>query len=563
MSGVRIYPQGFRIVEAEPPSTWSDNPWAWGFWPLLAIALGYPILVTWRRTGREPKIPLDLEARGDFDVTVVGGGQPPRLGDTVLDRLAESLGYFQSEETSEILDVDGTIAATTGAAGRPVLVFSRRRFLRTVLVVRDAHAEALAWNPAVDELVAGLQERGVRVLDTTFTGAPERFRDADGALYRLEALDAERQRYLVLVVTDGQGLAAADEAAVETLAHWPMVAWIDPREERSWDRSLWLPARLGIPIFPATAEGLARAFGQFLAEVPDPKERGASAPPRPHRPSPELRGRVEEILGDALAWGQACAMVQPLPLGLADAVRRRFHPQLPAHRIERLHRLPGTRRGAAGLTFEAGTLAVLRRGFRVLRDDDAQDDVLRFLLEEIDAVEPEAEGSLAHLSWLALRERVHLELDPAAALPKLGALVRTPVGESVRAQLAELDLGDGRPGGEVPLRRLPEKPRDLERLERLATGGQISKSWSRVEMLVGGGLTWVAMAVGAVATVTAYLGDSYGGRTVSVENQSGRSALVLDLPTPWVRYNVAQGATEIWSQPPDAGGLWVLVDRQI
>ena len=35
---------------------------------------------------------------------------------------------------------------------------------------------------------------------------------------------------------------------------------------------------------------------------------------------------VEQLLGDAFPWAQTCALFQPVSLGLADALRRKFIP---------------------------------------------------------------------------------------------------------------------------------------------------------------------------------------------------------------------------------------------
>ena len=41
---------------------------------------------------------------------------------------------------------------------------------------------------------------------------------------------------------------------------------------------------------------------------------------------------MTQILGQALAWAETCACLPSIPAGLADALRRRFHAEIPATR---------------------------------------------------------------------------------------------------------------------------------------------------------------------------------------------------------------------------------------
>ncbi|MCP4696701.1 MAG: hypothetical protein GY862_07620, partial [Gammaproteobacteria bacterium] len=144
---------------------------------------------------------------------------------------------------------------------------------------------------------------------------------------------------------------------------------------------------------------------------------------------------IEALLGDALPWAQCCAMLQPISLGLADALRRAFFSDLPAERIERLYRLPGNTETANGLNFSQKALAILRTGFQVRLDDPLQKAVLRFLLDELRKVKPDDEQSPAFLAWEWRLQRVNLELNPDVALQRLIQLSKTPLGAGILVEL--------------------------------------------------------------------------------------------------------------------------------
>ena len=64
---------------------------------------------------------------------------------------------------------------------------------------------------------------------------------------------------------------------------------------------------------------------------------------------------LERLLGDALPWAQSCAMMMPpLSPALAEGLRRRFHPEVPPERLERLDMVAGTTSGLASWAGRAG-----------------------------------------------------------------------------------------------------------------------------------------------------------------------------------------------------------------
>jgi formylglycine-generating enzyme required for sulfatase activity len=413
-----------------------------------------------------------------FRPSTIGGRPALRLDNETLDQLADSLGYFQSEQVGNTLDVPASIRATADRGGFPILAFERRKQVRSVLILEDTYTEALTWNPIIGELAQGLARRGVPVTHGRFQGVPDRFYDLENnRIVYLEDLEDQRRGYLLLIFSDGKGLHYQhDQFTLEALTHWPMVAWMELREPHAWDESSALVARVGIPVYSASCAGLLQVMRRFMTErgslstlLKDSATwRGLPA----QESSIPLAVHVERLLGDALLWAQDCAMMlPPLSLGLADALRREFHPHLPPERVERLYALPGTTWNTSGLQFSQRVLAVLRRGFATRHTEaEQQEAVLKFLLQQIQRAEPEDEHSPAHIAWEWRRERVRLELEPDLAVQRLARFARSPLGEVIRAELKRLVFPDsqGTDPDAIPLRLKPRTQSGVEYLQKLA-----------------------------------------------------------------------------------------------
>jgi formylglycine-generating enzyme required for sulfatase activity/uncharacterized protein with von Willebrand factor type A (vWA) domain len=399
-----------------------------------------------------------------FRPSTIGGRPALRLDNETLDQLADSLGYFQSEQVGNVLDVPASIRATADRGGFPALLFHRRKQVRSVLILEDTYAEALIWNPIARELAQGLARRGVPVVYGRFQSVPDRFHDLENSrIVYLDDLEDQRRGYLLLVFSDGKGLRyQQDRFTLEALTHWPMVAWMELREPRAWDESSALLAYIGLSVYPASSGGLLQIMRRFMTEqgsrnlLSNNPVTWRGMPAR--EPSIPLAVHVERLLGDALLWAQDCAMMlPPLSLGLADALRRKFHPQLPPERMERLYTLPGTTWNTSGLQFSQRVLAVLRRGFATRRTEAEQQAVLEFLLRQIQRAKPEDEHSPAHLAWEWRRERVRLELEPDLAVQRLARFAQGPLREAIRADLYRVVLPDKQDADPdaIPLRLKP------------------------------------------------------------------------------------------------------------
>ncbi|MCP4687728.1 MAG: hypothetical protein GY859_06740, partial [Desulfobacterales bacterium] len=172
---------------------------------------------------------------------------------------------------------------------------------------------------------------------------------------------------------------------------------------------------------------------------------------------------------------------------LAHALRRRFHPHLPHQRIERLYALPGTSENRSGLRFSTHVCKALRQGFINQREDADQEDVLKFILEEVKKAEPGDHGGPAHLAWEMRIERIRLELGTKDHYARFASLAGSPLGGSVAAELEDFGFRDD--PDKVPLRiARPKHKHELQRLDRVSKNFGITE---REKYSVGVGFKWI------------------------------------------------------------------------
>ena len=312
------------------------------------------------------------------------------------------------------------------------------------------------------ELAVGLAERGVPVTHGLFDGDPARFRRADGARsYDLDDWDERREGLLVLLVTEGKGLYLPQHTrALDALATWPKVAWLDPREPRFWDAGTGLAVQRRIPVFPATADGLLALSRALLTEQ--------GQPPATLRPAllldPELplSQRVVRILDAALPWAQTCSLLPSVPAGLAEALRRRFHPEIAPTAIGRFSLLPGTERDSEGLHLARDVRRILLAGCLSRRSDHALDEIVSFVRQQLESAELTVpDDSLARHARDGIRIRLELLAGGVPSADQAELLLRggLPTAAALRVQLGQ-DAGLLRAVGKLG----PEQSRQLERL---------------------------------------------------------------------------------------------------
>ena len=407
----------------------------------------------------------DDSASRHFSLGEIGGKPSPMIEDAVLNHIADSMGYFLAEQPGNRLDMVASAKKTAEQCGMVSLRFSRRKKLRSLVILEDAFAEPREWNPIATELAEGMLARGVSVLHGRFYGAAEQFKTEDGATYRIEDLEDEREGLLLLLFTDGKSFCRSEQRFdLERLACWPAAAWMELREHKFWDQSSEIPVQYGIPVYPATSTGIQEAMKAFLTESGLGSDYSVFAT-RPAMPpnlaTSQLEPYVEYFLGDALLWAQDCAMaIQPISRGMADALRNKFHPCLPVERIGRLHLLPETEYNHIGLRFSDDMMKVLRQGFMVRRSEKEQDEVLQFILEKVAECEPEDKSGLAHMTWESVKERVRVECEMNADLQRLVELSKTPLAGYILRSLEDFGL----PGqtGKIPLRIKTKSPNAMQ-----------------------------------------------------------------------------------------------------
>ncbi len=436
----------------------------------LSVLLYGIYLLRGRKPPRDKPAVWNEEGPRHFPLGSIGGRPGPRLSETLLDQLAESMGYFLSEQISRDLNVTESAEATVRKNGVPTLIFKKQKQIRSLLILEDSFAEASAWNPVAGELRQGMIRRGIPVIHARFTGSAKYFSISDGSVFRLEDWENQRQGFLLLIFTDGRGLCRLEDTFVpEALARWHNAAWMELREPRFWDETISLPVRHGIPVYRATPDGILKAVKAFVTEQGNNSDYAETIRQSDRLPGPagmKSDAYTEMLLGDALLWAQDCAMMPVFTQGLAEALRVSFHPHLSPERIGRLYALPGTSENVSGIRFSPDVLKILRKGFTVRREERDQEAVLKFLTEKIAEAEPEEKDSPAHLIYEALKERVRLEWDRDNDLRRLSQLALTPAGGFVRS----LFDGFGFPGDNdrIPLRFKPKNRHALQRLARIA-----------------------------------------------------------------------------------------------
>ena len=130
---------------------------------LLAGALAYFSYVQHsRRIPEDEPQPWHEDGPRYFPFGAIGGSPAPLFTEPEFDELADSMGYFLSEESSARLDVVGSIQMTMRHGGVPALEFFRRHAVRLLLILEDAFAEPTAWNPIAAQFAAGMARRGSR-----------------------------------------------------------------------------------------------------------------------------------------------------------------------------------------------------------------------------------------------------------------------------------------------------------------------------------------------------------------------------------------------------------------
>ena len=481
------------------------------------------------------KVPKDEPAHWDDDPTLprlfpldrVGGKPAPRLDRETLAHLADCLGYFQGDLLGREPDILRSVAATAEHAGLPVLVFPQKKQLRRLIIlVNHTDSEALRLNPLAEELRVGMAGLGVQLLCGRYYDDPAVFYPEDGRPRFLVDYESERNGYLLLIFSShGEVDRERHGHTLEGLARWPHIAWMQLRTD-GFQQNSTVTTNYGIASYPASKAGLLAAFTRFLTETGSRQETGSGARQRASlRGDTDVNILVETRLADALPWAQACAMLQPTPLGLADCLRRAFFAQLPPERIERFMALPGTSLGKGGFSFSQAVGEVLRQGFFTRFAEARQEAIFQAILAELQKTKDHelgdcagTEASLAHLAWQKQYQLVNLQLEPDQALKRLAELEGTPLKLTLKADLEGVDPAS-------LCARVGNSKDSLQRIARLF-GKRSGLSLLKRYPLSRWQWAWAAVLVLSLLTVSGlsmqgWLGAGQGEARLSVLAESG------------------------------------------
>ncbi len=387
----------------------------------------FPILV---RLANNPPPSLILRA---FQPSTLGVALPvPALSRLTVARIADLLTALQQEPSRRPVSLAASVQQAARQGGLLTRPSPRLAAFPALLILCDSQSLSLRLQGQAQLLAAGLRRCGLHVQSLAFAQVP------DPALLR--AWSAPDSTTPVLVFGDSRACQGAKaRRALQALARWPRLVWLEACDPLAWGRELAELARAGLALESAS-DGLFAAV-QALYAGPRPPSQARYLAWQRHGQA-RLPVRIERILGKALVWAQACAMLPPpLGLGLAEALRQRLFPRLSAQRsLERLLSLPEVKADTHGLIFSPTLLAVLRSGFG-RQNPKLQTEVLAFWREQIEAAAPSADDRLAYLEWRWYRARLLLEQQPDEALRELETLAADPrLGPGLRGDLARLCL---------------------------------------------------------------------------------------------------------------------------
>jgi len=442
---------------------------------LGCLTIGFPLflLIKFVVCREEPKALPDVETASDWnwdeDKPVIFNPKfenaehkpTPLINDTTLDDLARQLNYFRTEDFSQYLNLDKTIDLTIHRGGIPSLVYYNRKQIQKVLILEDVLSQTLIWNTIARTVARGLAKRGIPVLFGEFRGSPDKFHVVeainlagnngqmpDGYLAQLSDFDDIQDEYIVLIFSDSKHINPfTDKQTLKTFSQWLKVAWLEMRECRSWDKNSLLVYQQGLPIYPATEEGIKKVIDHFAREQRKLTESFVELkkiqPPIPFTDTNEdLCLLVKKFLGDTLDWARICSVLQPISLSLADVLRQEFCNYLPSQRLERLLALPGTTFNMSGVKFSENVLRVLREDFDTFWNKDEQEKVVKFLLNEVKKEEPKEKDSLAYLTWKTIYEllRVKLIEEEEDAKEQLRNLSKSPLGSFIEVECGKRSI---------------------------------------------------------------------------------------------------------------------------
>ena len=474
----RIYPNVPVIQSIQFSSIPDKYKWKKFFWfsiLLSSLCILYALFLWFYQKTPNDKAPKwQSNLSQYYPIEKIGGSPAKRLDDHVLSNLLKTIGVVLNHQSTQAIDIEASIQKTIAHYGNPQMVCSESNTPQKIIILLDILSKSISHNTIAYELEKGLLNKNIPVLLYKFRGSPDQIYDQNGSRYNLYEFDAHRSKYLVLIFSDGKWIANTTcTYFLELMSQWPMVAWLELRSQPFWDESTLMPIQYGIPLYPATNQGLIDIFHHFFTEKA-PKNDYSKAHVKIPRPIIQkgcnIATFLDAFLKDCLPLAQASAMIQPVSIGLIDKIRKTFFPQLQPESSECIISIPGTTCTIAGLHFSKQVLACLRAGFANRLSHNKQEQIIHFIITEIKKTEPHHIDSPAHLKWEWSLERVRLELTPDAALKRLSKLSKTPLGQMIKDSFLHTVLPDTdieRKFG-IPLRIAPKTRDGKQRLSALA-----------------------------------------------------------------------------------------------
>ncbi|HND51683.1 MAG TPA: WD40 repeat domain-containing protein, partial [Pirellulaceae bacterium] len=325
------------VLEPDP----IQRPWKTAAAPLIAASV-WLIWTTLRR--RRPVLQRILSRTpAELREVRIPGAARRLLPGLPIRQTAVQLRH-RVRVPSAKLDAPATLAATLNNAGLLTPVFgSRVEPDYLVLIDRasllDHHAHL------ADEIVATLALSNVAVDKYYFDGDPRLCLPAEfrldrsslGHAHRLDELMARHSTHRVLLFTDGAGFF---DSYTGEPASWlsefdggRQRAVLTPVESRRWGRREWSIEKLGFPVLPLSADGIAvlgHMFGENSPKRQTPSNRELRtpsfarlahrwldrAPPRPEALRELLDDLEHELTAAGFEWLAACAVYPELHWGI-------------------------------------------------------------------------------------------------------------------------------------------------------------------------------------------------------------------------------------------------------
>lgn len=411
------------------------SPRAWLFSALAAAGLLALILFTVRWASRSapvierPKPERAMVSRNvAFRVGAIGGPAPAALDTQLAQSIGDLFVYRAGDLDLRALDVDRSIRGVIESGGAPALVHRYRPILPTVIILEDHGAPARYWNGLGNELTRALERRGLDVRHIGFHRTLDAMADngvhAGSAAHNIAELLGDEVPTVTMVLSDAAGWRGEDSGKLKRLTTLGPVFWFDFRDRELWDASLDGLRLARVPIWETSGVAVEEALRSAFAPSRGVGNRAAMAGAAlRRRRGSTIAGEVQAILGPALDWAAQCALVEPVPFGLADKLRDALHPGLSWMAISRLAALPGTNCGPEGLRLAPAVRLLLLNHAARHSPGKARDAATAIIAAEIDKLRGDlpVDSAARALSDLTLA-RVLMHTQPDTAVRELDRL---------------------------------------------------------------------------------------------------------------------------------------------